>query len=145
MERKQDIRLIWNAQVGDDEEAFRYEYMTIGRVPIPWLEAAFKVPSRFVLPVAMSLWWLKTMTKKNTVVLATDALKPWRIDAATKRRALLDLENAGLIAVDRKRGRFPIVTILDGDDLCADEYPKGDFPSDGGPPSRPTSSDWAGG
>jgi hypothetical protein len=123
MERKQDIRLVWNSGLADYEEPFRYQYMALGRIPLAWLEAAFRIPSRFVIPVAMSLWWLKAMTKKNEVMLATDALKPWGMNAASKRRALMDLENAGLITVDRRRGRFPIITILEGDHLCADEFP----------------------
>jgi hypothetical protein len=40
-------------------------------------------------------------------------LERWGIDRRTKSRAVAALESAGLISVERKTHRWPIVTILD--------------------------------
>jgi DNA-binding transcriptional ArsR family regulator len=48
----------------------------------------------------------------QAVTLGNLELAPFGIDRAAKSRALTALEDAGLIAVERKVGRLPIVTLL---------------------------------
>lgn len=114
---------LWNPTIDDWVFDDHYRFVTLSKVPRRWLEAASRVPRKATLMVALSIWWVRTLTKKNPIVLATKAVEIWGIDAKAKGRALHDLETAGLITVDRKRGRFPVVTILDEADLCDDVYP----------------------
>lgn len=51
-------------------------------------------------------------TGHNTVWLGNSELQPFGIDRAAKSRGLAALEMAGLISVNRKTGRRPIVTVL---------------------------------
>jgi hypothetical protein len=122
--KKCDVRMVWNSSLDDWVEPCSYQSMALN-VPLAWLEVASKLPRKATLQVALSLWWARTLGKRNPVRLTSSVVRVWGMDAETKRRALKDLEDACLVQVDRKRGRFPIVTILEGDDLCADEYPKG--------------------
>jgi len=65
------------------------------------------------LRVALVLWYLAGLERSREV---TPTWTTWRQFGLTRdigRRGLLVLEQAGLVTVDRQRGRCPKVTILD--------------------------------
>jgi len=68
------------------------------------------------LAVALALWFKAGLSKNSPEVVASGALLQ-RFGVAARRtqyQALADLERAGLVSVDRARGRCPSVTILEG-------------------------------
>ena len=83
------------------------------RGPIPWwwILRAAELPGK-ALVVGLCLWRLNGATKKNAITLSNTELKPFRVDRAAKSRALAALENAGLISVERHRGRWPVITLI---------------------------------
>lgn len=83
-----------------------------GPIPWSWITAAAALPGHALL-VGLCIWRLAGATKSHTVSLGNSDLKPLGIDRAAKSRALQALETAGLIAVARRRARFPIVTLPD--------------------------------
>lgn len=83
-----------------------------GPIPWAWIAAAAALPDQALL-VGLCVWRLAGATKSRTVSLGNFDLKPLGIDRAAKSRALHALEQAGLIAVARRHGRFPIVTLPD--------------------------------
>jgi len=82
-----------------------------GPVDWDWIIAASRARGR-ALEVGLCLWRLAGVMKTMTVRLATKEVEPLGIDRYAKARALAALEKAGLIRVERKRGRFPVVTIV---------------------------------
>jgi DNA-binding transcriptional ArsR family regulator len=86
-----------------------------GPIPWQWLCSASRLPGK-ALHVAIALWHLAGMTGSETVRLATSVLKPLGVSRYSGYRALRALEEAGLIAVTRRRGRNPIVRLLDSPD-----------------------------
>src|SRR5215471_17724012 len=82
-----------------------------GPVPWSWIIVAAGLPGKALI-VGLCLWRLAGATKKRAIVLGNNDLAPFGVDRAAKSRALAALEDAGLISIERKRGRFPIVTIL---------------------------------
>ena len=83
-----------------------------GPVSIDWLSAAARLPGRS-LHVGIALWTIAGMEKSHIVQLTNVNGRRFGLDRNAKYRALQWLEGAGLIAVDRKLGRAPVVTILD--------------------------------
>jgi hypothetical protein len=60
----------------------------------------------------LSLWHLRGLRRSDTVVLSNMALESWGIGADAKARALGALERAGLVAVERRVRRSPVVKLL---------------------------------
>jgi hypothetical protein len=90
-----------------------------GPIPVGWLGRAAGLPGR-ALHLGVALWFAAVRSRgKDAAVVLTDSLA-CRFGLAargTRTRALEALERAGLVAVDRRAGRAPVVTILSaGDD-----------------------------
>jgi hypothetical protein len=83
-----------------------------GPVPLPWLEAAAKLPGKS-FHAAIALWYAAGLTGSATVSLSNLGGHRFGFDRSSKYRALAWLEEAGLIKVERKLGRSPLVTIQD--------------------------------
>ena len=73
---------------------------------------AAKLPGRS-LHVGIVLWYAAGTLGSASVHLSNTLCLRFGLDRNAKYRALRSLEGAGLIAVKRKRGRSPLVTILD--------------------------------
>ena len=58
--------------------------------------------------VKVPLWWIE----QATFPLPNGRLTKQGADRRAKRRALANLEAAGLITVERKDGKTPVVTLL---------------------------------
>ncbi len=64
--------------------------------------------------LAVVLMRLAIIGQTNRVVVSNRACERFGLDRNAKYRALLSLEGAGLIRVQRKLGRSPIVVIMEG-------------------------------
>ena len=80
-------------------------------IPVRWLETAAKLPGRS-LHVGLLLWYVAGSAQSASVHLSNTLSLRFGVDRNAKYRALLSLEGAGLIAAKRRRGRSPLVTIL---------------------------------
>lgn len=81
-----------------------------GPIPLGWITTAAGVKGK-TLHVAMVLWFLAGLKRSRTVALSQSALRLFGVGRQASYRALLRLENAGLVSVDRHPGRNAIVTI----------------------------------
>jgi hypothetical protein len=82
------------------------------KVPLWWIEQATKAtrtPQAFV-----AVWLLHQAWKAGSVTfpLPNSKLAERGAERRLKRRALANLEEAGLITVDRRHGKTPIVTLV---------------------------------
>ena len=87
------------------------EYFLKGPVPLPWLETAARLPGKS-LHAGIALWYAAGLMRSASVPLSNISGVRFGLDRNAKYRALGWLESAGLIAVERKLGRAPVVTIL---------------------------------
>ena len=71
-----------------------------------------RLPGRS-LHVGLALWYAVGHSRSPSVHLSNTLCLRFGIDRNAKYRALHLLEDAGLIAVKRKRGQSPLVTIHD--------------------------------
>jgi hypothetical protein len=86
-----------------------------GPIPTHWLIKANRAGGSS-LAVGNILWHLCGLRQgEQTILLTTVECKKWGVSRESKRRALEALESAGLIAVERRGSKNPLVTILDGE------------------------------
>jgi hypothetical protein len=81
-------------------------------VPLWWLEQvsrAMKSPRAIVGVWLLHLAW---KAKSQTFPVPNEPLGRYGINREAKRRALLELERAGLITVDRHDRKTPVVTLV---------------------------------
>jgi len=83
-----------------------------GPVPWPWLARAMKLPGK-ALAVGLMLWLQRGLTGRRTVHFCLTSATTDGIPATTARRAVRELEAAGLVSVRRKPGRGLEVILLD--------------------------------
>ena len=81
-----------------------------GPIPLAWLEAAARLPGKS-LHTGLALWFSAGVTRSSSVPLSNIASQRFGIDRNAKYRALIWLERAGLVSVERGPGRAPMVTI----------------------------------
>lgn len=89
----------------------RGQHFLKGPVPLPWLESAARLPGKS-LHAGVALWYAAGLARSSSVPLSNVAGDRFGLDRNAKYRALAWLEGAGLIQVERKLGRAPLVTIL---------------------------------
>lgn len=77
-----------------------------------WLSKAAQLPGKS-LHVGVALWFMGEILKSAVVPLSNLAGLRFGLDRNSKYRALVWLERANLIAVERRTGRAPVVTILE--------------------------------
>jgi DNA-binding transcriptional ArsR family regulator len=87
-----------------------YRYIK-GPIPLKWILPASSLPGKS-LQISMALWFLKGVTRKNTVKLSGKLVRSFGVSRSTLYRGLAEMENAGLISIQRYKGRSPMVTIL---------------------------------
>lgn len=99
---------------GDAADDFDLRRMRVGQ---EWIARAARLPGRS-LHLAVALQLIASAQSSRQVALSNVASQQFGLHRNAKYRALHWLENAGLIRVERKLGRTPVVTLLDagGDD-----------------------------
>jgi DNA-binding transcriptional ArsR family regulator len=66
------------------------------------------------LLVGLALWHLKKLRQADTIIVSNLMLRDWGIEPDAKSRALRKLEKAGLIRIERRGKRSPLVTLVVG-------------------------------
>lgn len=87
------------------------EHFLKGPISLAWLQAAARLPGKS-LHAGVALWYAAGLTRSQSVPLSNLSGGKFGLDRNAKYRALSWLERGGLIRVERKLGRAPIVTIL---------------------------------
>jgi DNA-binding transcriptional ArsR family regulator len=82
-----------------------------GPIGAVWLIQASKLGVTPLL-LGLVLWYLSGLRKATTVQISNVTCREWGIEPDAKRRALLKLEKAGLIEVERVKKRSPKVTLV---------------------------------
>ena len=84
-----------------------------GPIPLEWLGSAASLPGK-TLNVGIALWWLHGMAKGKPFKLTQKALLTLNVERDAASAALVRLEQAGLIRVERKPGQRPAVSMVVG-------------------------------
>ncbi len=92
-------------------ERIKGEEFLAGPIRIPWLEAAAKLPGA-AFKIAVLLRHHKNLKRTDTMKLSNKAVERFGVSPDAKRRALIALQDAGLITMSSATGRSPIVTLI---------------------------------
>lgn len=84
-----------------------------GPIPLDWLGRAAGLRGKSPVVVALALWFQAGVDKRRTVSLTGSLLGRFGSKRHSGYRGLVKLEQAGLVSVDRRPGRSPVVTLLD--------------------------------
>jgi hypothetical protein len=82
------------------------------QVPLWWITEATRLTRTPGALVCIHLLYAAWKAKSLTFTLSNGRLKKCGVNRETKRRVLRDLEAGGLIKVERRPGRAPVVTLL---------------------------------
>lgn len=82
-----------------------------GPLPLDWIQQAIPC-GRKALNVCLAIWHLAGFKQQSPIKLSPATLAEFGVSSQTARKILVRLESAGLVAVDRKSGRSPIVKIF---------------------------------
>ena len=82
------------------------------QVPWTWLERLAQSQSANTYRVAVSLLYLHWKAKGGPIKLANGMLAIDGVSRFAKSRALAKLESLGLITVDRRQRKSPIITLI---------------------------------
>ena len=87
------------------------ELFVKGPIPWAWLTQAARLPGK-ALHVAIVIWFLAGMRRKREILMASKYLELAGVKRHSAYRGLQHLEAAGLISVERRRGRSPVITAV---------------------------------
>ena len=104
-------RLVWDNEREDFTSDYRDGKYLKGPIPLPWLSEAAILSGR-TLHVALCLWFLSGLQKSKTVKIEKAALDAFGLTRKTVYRGLDKLSEEGLIEVDQRPGKYPIIQIL---------------------------------
>jgi hypothetical protein len=82
------------------------------KVPLWWIAQATKATNTGKALVCVELLYAAWKAKRLTFPLPNGRLAKLGVTRETKRRALRDLERAGLIVVERPARKTPVVTLI---------------------------------
>jgi len=86
-----------------------------GPIPLTWLSSAAALSGKGPLAVGLAIWFEAGRRRSREVTLTNAILERFGVTRKTKYRGLNALEEAGLIVLDRRPRRNPVVTIIDTD------------------------------
>jgi CRP-like cAMP-binding protein len=86
----------------------------IPAIPWNWIQRLKPPIGGAAFRVALYIWFQKgvTRTSKNLVITSTGLNRFCKMDVRTFSRALHELEDVGMISVERQVGKSPRVTII---------------------------------
>ena len=110
-----EVRLTWDRERGKflrgKKTAVSGRFIR-GPLPFEWISRAARLPGS-ALAVGMCLWHLAGLRGTHQrLALSTERLEPFGVSRHSKDRALRALLAAGLVTVERKRGRSPRVSLV---------------------------------
>lgn len=116
------VNLYWNASAQRLDEIpatgvrSTDRFLQLSQVPLDWLQMASRLPGK-ALEVGLAIWALAIAVKTKTVMVTPTSVQGFGVDAGAKSRALSALAKAGLLTVESRKGRFPIVTLVGSDEV----------------------------
>jgi hypothetical protein len=84
-----------------------------GPIDVSWVVQASRLGVKALL-VGLALWHLRKLRQADTFIVSNLMVRGWGVQPDAKSRALRALEKAGLIRIERRGKRSPLVTLVVG-------------------------------
>ena len=113
LEAEELQHLVWQEGKGfvPAEVAFEHQFFTPGQLSVKWVAQAFRLPGKAGV-VAMLLAWRATVSADRPVTPTGWVFEMCQVSRWALARTLMELEAAGLISVERRRGCKPRITLI---------------------------------
>jgi hypothetical protein len=110
---EQGVRLVWDgAAYVEAQHGSGRHYFAVGPLSSRWVFHAMRLPGK-ALTVAMLVAWRRKMCKDDDVVSVPGwLLNECQVSRQAYARALLELEQAGLVMVVHRIGRPTLVSLI---------------------------------
>jgi hypothetical protein len=95
----------------------------MGPIDVAWVRQAAQLGVTTLL-VGMALWYLKGLRQTNSFIISNLMVAEWGVQPDAKRRALRKLEQAGLVSIERRGKRSPLVSLVINVNVAVDTPPK---------------------
>ena len=109
-------------RLGRGASSARGEFIK-GPIDVAWVRQAAQLGVTALL-VGLALWHLKGLRSANTFIVSNLMVREWGIQPDAKTRALRKLEKAGLISIERRGKRSPLVSLIINVNATVDTLPK---------------------
>jgi hypothetical protein len=107
----QELRLVYNKQLGNFVKPIKQTRLYIKMIPVDWLSQALTL-SFSAVRVGLACWFIDGCNKQKPFTLTRTTCQRFAISKWDKRRGLKQLENAGLIEILRVPGRLSLITMV---------------------------------
>ena len=116
MENIEYHQLFFNKSTGKFESKIKLKFTPFikGPIPLPWIICANSLPGKSGA-VGLAIWFISGVRCNKTVKLTQDVERIAGCHRKAVYAAISNLEQAGLIHVERRHGARPTVTILVSD------------------------------
>jgi DNA-binding MarR family transcriptional regulator len=107
-------KLIWDSSKGKFVPTSQSPPVNFlkGPLPLPWLLSAADLPGK-TLHVGLALWYRSGVHQSRArLAMSNELAAEFGADRYAKKRALIQLERAGLVKVEQSGKRAPRVTLL---------------------------------
>ncbi len=98
-----------------------------GPIDVSWVVQASQLGVKALL-VGLALWYLRGLRRSNSFIISNLMMQQWGVHPDAKSRALRKLEKAGLIRIERRGKRSPLVTLVVENTLNGGEVADADNP-----------------
>jgi DNA-binding transcriptional ArsR family regulator len=95
----------------------------MGPIDVPWVRQAAQLGVTALL-VGLALWYLKGLRRADAFIVSNLMIAEWGVRPDAKRRALRKLEQAGLVSIERREKRSPLVSLIINVNATVDTLPK---------------------
>ena len=82
-----------------------------GPVDVAWICEASRLGVKALL-VGLALWHIRGLRKTDTFIVSNLMVAEWGVQPDAKSRALRKLEKAGLVSIERREKRSPLVSLV---------------------------------
>jgi len=83
-----------------------------GPIPMRWLNESMAI-SGTATKIGLYLWHISGMNNQNLIIkLNKKLINEFNVSRQTRYRAFQALENAGLLTIEQKNGRYPEITLI---------------------------------
>jgi hypothetical protein len=107
---KVENRMVYNLETGEFKKPPNKSQLYIQTISLPWISEATQLPYS-ALRVGLACWFMDGCNKQKPFTLSRATSLHFSIAKWDKQRGLKQLENAGLIEIQRQPGRLSLISL----------------------------------
>jgi hypothetical protein len=107
---KVETRMVFDYKTGEYKKPPNKSHLFIQTISLPWISKATQLPYS-AMRVGLACWFIDGCNKQKPFTLNRATCLHFNITKWDKRRGIRQLEDAGLIEIQRRPGRFSLISL----------------------------------